>query len=72
MPLALLKMRDVPHLVRTAALHCTLLSIKSETDQFVAGLDEAGILHAIKEYPHLLYPHFVHSNEINLNAGKLM
>ena len=61
-PLAQLKVSDVSHLIISAALHCTILKIKSEIDQFMAGLDEAGTLHAIKEYPHLFYPMFVPSS----------
>ena len=58
-PLAQLKLADVQQLVKSVALHCTILRIKSELDQLMAGVDEAGCLHAIQEYPSLFRPMFV-------------
>ena len=45
--LCTLKLSDVPLLVKSAALHSTILKIKSELDQFIDGLDTAGLLHTI-------------------------
>lgn len=42
--LARLKKSDVPQLVRNTALSCIVLKIKAELDQFMAGLNEAGVL----------------------------
>lgn len=49
-PLSQLKVDDVPQLIKLAALHSTVLRIKSELEQFMAGISEAGCLHAIQEY----------------------
>ena len=59
--LAQLKKDDVRQLVRNASLSSTILKIKAELDQFMAGLDEAGVLHVIQKYPDLLRPMFVAS-----------
>ena len=69
--LAQLKQCDVPQLVKNAALGCTVLRIKAELDQFMAGLDEAGVLHIIQKYPDLLRPMFVASETDLLCAGKM-
>ena len=66
--LAQLKQCDVPQLVKNAALSCTVLRIKAELDQFMAGLDEAGVLHIIQKY---LRPMFVASETDLLCAGKM-
>lgn len=68
-PLAKLKIGDVDRLIQSVALHSTILRIKSEIDQFTEGLHEAGVLHAIKEYPHLFYPMFVKSDSAVVDAG---
>lgn len=68
-PLAQLKLADVPQLVKSAALHSTILRIKSELDQFMAGLDEAGCLHVLQEYPSLFRPMFVATDTNLLNSG---
>ena len=61
---------DVPHLVETASLGCTILKIKAELDQFIFGLDEAGVLHTIQKYPDLFKSMFVASDDKPLTAGK--
>ena len=68
-PLSQLKLDDVPQLIKLAALHSTVLKIKSELDQFITGISEAGCLHAIQEYFALFRPMFVASDNIKLNAG---
>ena len=68
-PLSQLKLNDVPQLIKLAALHSTVLRIKSELDQFITGISEAGCLHAIQEYSALFIPMFVASDNIKLNAG---
>ena len=64
-----LKESDIPQLVKNAALGCTVLRIKAELDQFMAGLDEAGLLHVIQKYPNLLRPTFVALETDSLCAG---
>ena len=56
-------------IIQSVALHSTILRIKSEIDNFSEGLHEAGVLHAIKEYPHLFYCMFVRLNSAVLDAG---
>ena len=67
-PLARLVMEDIPHLIHSAALHCTILKVKSEIDQFKEGLHEAGVLHAMNQFPHLFHSMFVPDATI-LDAG---
>ena len=62
-------MDDVPHLIRSVALHCTILRIKSEIDRFKEGLHEAGVLHAMNEFPHLFHPMFVKDGAVILDEG---
>lgn len=69
--LARLKKCDVPQLVKNTALSCTVLKIKAELDQFMAGLNEAGVLHVIQKYPDLLRPMFV-SSQSSLSAGIIL
>ena len=68
-PLPTLKMCDVDPLIKCVALHYTVLKIKSELDQFMSGLDEAGCLNVIQKFPHLMRPLFVAPNTPNINAG---
>ena len=68
--LAQLKKSDVPQIVRSASLGCTIIKIKAALDQFMAGLDAAGVLHAIQQYPDLLRPMFVASDNDPLSAGE--
>lgn len=70
--LARLKICDVPQLVKNTALSCTVLKIKAELDQFMAGLNEAGVLHVIQKYPDLLRPMFVASESDSLSAGMIL
>ena len=71
-PLPQLKLDDVPKLIQCAALHSTVLKIKSELDQFMAGINEAGSLHVIQEYPSFFRPMFVASDTNLLNAGEFV
>ena len=64
-----LKESNIPQLVNNAALGCTVLRSKAELDQFMAGLDEAGVLHVIQKYPDLLRPMFVAFETDPLCAG---
>ena len=68
-PLATLKIADIPQLIKNTVLHSTILKIKSELDQFVAGIEAAGVLSAIRKYPHLFSPLFVSSGSA-LTAGE--
>ena len=67
-PLSKLKAIDVPQLIKNATLHSTILKIKSELDQFIDGLNEAGILHSIRQYPDFFRPLFVSSGTA-ISAG---
>ncbi len=49
--------------MKCVALHATILKIKGELDQFVAGLDEAGVISAIKTFPTLFENLFVQSQD---------
>lgn len=51
--LAHLKQSEVPQLVKTASVSCAILKIKAELDQFMLGLNEAGVFHVIQKYPDL-------------------
>ena len=49
------KLSDVPCWLRSAALHCVILRVKTEVDQFIEGLEEAGVLQSIRKYPELFF-----------------
>lgn len=68
-PLATLKMEDIPQIVKSASLHSTILRIKSELDQFISGLESAGLLPAIRKYPDLFSPMFEYQGA-TLTAGE--
>ena len=57
-PLVQLSLDDVSVLTKRTSLHCTLLRVKSELDQFMGGLHEAGVLDAMQK---ILRPLFVAS-----------
>ena len=65
-----LKKSEVSQLVKTASVSCAILNIKAELDQFMIGLNEAGVLHVIQKYPDLFCPMLVKSEEQLLSAGK--
>ena len=67
-PLLKLTLDDVSQLINSATLHSTLLRIKSELDQFLDGLNQAGVLHSIQQYPDLFHPLFVCSGS-PISAG---
>ena len=50
-PLSMLKVKDVPNLVKSIALYATVLKVKAALDQFMAGLKESGLLLCVQEYP---------------------
>ncbi len=56
----------------SAGLHSTILKVKAELDQFVAGLNEAGTLSAIKMYPGMFERLFVASQTPSVTAGVVM
>ena len=68
-PLAQLTRNDIPQLIKSAALHTTILKVKAELDQFSSGIDEAGALHAIKQYLELFRCMFVDQSEV-ITAGE--
>ena len=65
-----LKKCDVPGLVKNMAIGCNLLKIKAELDQFMDGLNEAGVLKYIQQHPKLFRPMFV-AQANPLCAGKV-
>ena len=70
-PLAKLSLQDVDTVARTVALHTTILRVKAELDQFVCGLNEAGILDSIRAYPEFFRPMFVYQHE-EITAGLIL
>ena len=60
---------DIPNLLKSTSLNCAILMIKAELDQFVKGLDEAGVVHMIQKYPDLFQQVFVTSETTSLSAG---
>jgi hypothetical protein len=64
-----LSVDDIPNIVKSTALHSTLLKVKAEMDQFMTGLQEAGVLHAIQAYPSLFRPLFVADAVKPMSAG---
>ena len=70
-PLCTLKLNDVSQLIKNATLHSAILKIKSELDQFVDGIDEAGVLDSIRKYPDLFRPLFVSSGTTLSSGDKL-
>lgn len=69
-PLATIKISDVPQLLKCASLHSTVLRIKSELDQFIGGLNTAGVLSAIRDHPELFSSLFVFEGH-SLTAGEV-
>ena len=67
-PVAKLGLQDVNAVIRTVALHTTILRVKAELDQFACGLKEAGMLDFIRAYPEFFRPMFVNQHE-ELTAG---
>lgn len=67
-PLSTLKAIDVTQLIKNVTLHSTILKIKSELDQFIDGLNEAGVLHSIRQYSDFFRPLFVSSGTA-ISAG---
>ena len=55
---------DVPKIINSVAMHSIILKAKAELDQFVSGLQKAGILPAIQSYPEFFRPLFVSSDDI--------
>ena len=58
--------------MKSTALHATLLKVKAELDQFMTGLQEAGVLHAIQAYPNHFRPLFVADAVKPMTAGELL
>ena len=58
-PIATLTHRDVPLLIESVVLHVTLYHRKAELDEMIKGLQDAGVLDAIRNYPALFKPLFV-------------
>jgi len=68
-PLMSMTRKDVPQLVKIAALHSCIMKVKAELDQFVAGLKEAQVLDVIRKYPSFFHPMFVASQTDTVTAG---
>ena len=69
-PISKLTRDDVPHLLQSVALHSVILKVKAELDQFISGLDKAGVLTFIQKFPSLFQPMFVASHK-QLDAGNI-
>ena len=69
-PIAQLTVQVIPQLVKSTALHMTILRVKAEIDQFMDRINDAGTLHAIQKYPDFVCPMFVASQANNVTAGK--
>ena len=67
-PLATLTKRDVPRLMEAVSLHTTVLVVKGELDQLILGLEDSGVLHALRTYSDMLRPLFVYEYS-PLSAG---
>ncbi len=67
-PLSQLTVADVPRLIQSIALHSSILSVKAEIDQFVAGLQASGVGDEIRQNPDAWRPMFV-STSPPLTAG---
>lgn len=69
-PLVKLVLSDIPAIESCVVLHSTLISVKAELDDIVKGLDDAGVLGAIRESPFLFRPLFVYQ-DVPLKAGNV-
>jgi hypothetical protein len=69
-PTAKLELRDVPQLIECVTLHSTLLIVKAELDDIIAGLSDAGVIEALRRSPNLFKSLFVHEDKF-LTAGMM-
>lgn len=67
-PIATLVHRDLCQLIECVTLHTTIFQIKAELDQFMQGLNDAGVLEMLQAHPHVFHSFFLHSSE-PLSAG---
>ena len=58
-PIVTLTHKNVPLLIESVVMHVTLHHRKAELDEMIKGLQDAGILDAIRNYPDLFQPLFV-------------
>ena len=64
-PIATLVQEDVYQLIECVTLHTTIFQIKAELDQFIQGLNDAGVLEMLQKHSH---PFCVHTSD-SLTAG---
>ena len=67
-PLMQSQVEDIPTIVQTVTLHHVILRSMGELSQFKEGMEALGVGLALKDYPSLLYPYFVHTSD-TLTAG---
>ena len=60
---------DKIDMVQTVTLHHVLLRSLAEVDQFAKGLQELGVLDAIRKYPEVMKPFFTKDGIQHLTAG---
>lgn len=70
-PLTGITLDDIPYILKCVTLDSVILKQKAELDQFVDGLEAAGVLKSIQKYPGLWSPMFVASGAQQLTAGML-
>ena len=68
-PIASVAIDDKTALIRTLALHFTILRSKAVLDQFKEGLCTLGVIDAIKQHPSIMEPLFVANGQTQLTAG---
>ena len=67
-PIATLVHADECQLIECVILHVTIFQIKAELDQFMQGLNDAGVYDMLQTSPQLFQPFFVYSSK-PLRAG---
>lgn len=70
-PIATLVEDDICQLIKCVTLHSTIFQIKAELDQFMQGLNDAGVLEMLQNHAHLFQPFFVYSPQL-LTAGLII
>ena len=68
-PVTTITMSSKSELMHVLMLHYTLYRNKAVLDQLQSGLSTLGALDAMKKYPRVLEPFFVHSKKPPLTAG---
>ncbi len=69
-PIFTAKVSDIPEIKQVVTLHCSILEVLAELDQFKKGLQSLGVLDIISQYPKLMAPFFTNKGHQKLSAGK--